>query len=51
VLGLGVVWWSMATAFTPIAAQMGLPALLAARALMGVGEGVAMPAMNNLLSR
>ncbi|WIA14652.1 hypothetical protein OEZ85_003155 [Tetradesmus obliquus] len=51
VLGLGVVWWSMATAFTPIAAQMGLPALLAARALMGIGEGVAMPAMNNLLSR
>lgn len=51
VLGLGVVWWSVATACTPIAAQMGLPALLAARALMGIGEGVAMPAMNNLLSR
>lgn len=51
VLGLGVVWWSLATACTPIAAQMGLPALLAARALMGIGEGVAMPAMNNMLSR
>lgn len=51
VLGLGVLWWSLATACTPIAAQMGLPALLASRALMGVGEGVAMPAMNNLLSR
>lgn len=25
--------------------------LLAARACMGIGEGVAMPAMNNLLSR
>eukprot|EP00878_Enallax_costatus_P018147 GHUV01019094.1.p1 GENE.GHUV01019094.1~~GHUV01019094.1.p1 ORF type:complete len:289 (+),score=73.97 GHUV01019094.1:118-867(+) len=51
VLGLGVVWWSMATAFTPFAVKMGLPALLASRALMGIGEGVAMPAMNNLLSR
>ena len=36
---------------TPFAAQMGLPVLLAARACMGIGEGVAMPAMNNLLSR
>ncbi len=51
VLGLGVLWWSAATALTPIAAQLGLPWLLAARALMGVGEGVAMPAMNNMLSR
>ena len=51
VLGVGVVWWSVATALTPIAAQMGLPALLAARMLMGIGEGVAMPAMNNMLSR
>lgn len=51
VLGFGVIWWSMATALTPVAAQLGLPFLLAARACMGVGEGVAMPAMNNLLSR
>ncbi|KAK9818150.1 hypothetical protein WJX72_007863 [[Myrmecia] bisecta] len=51
VLGFGVIWWSIATAFTPFAARMGLPFLLAARACMGVGEGVAMPSMNNLLSR
>lgn len=51
VLGFGVVWWSIATMITPLAAAMGLPALLIARACMGVGEGVAMPAMNNLLSR
>lgn len=51
VLGFGVVWWSVATALTPLAAGLGLPALLFARACMGVGEGVAMPAMNNLLSR
>lgn len=51
VLGFGVIWWSVATALTPVAAQLGLPFLLVARACMGVGEGVAMPAMNNLLSR
>lgn len=51
VLGLGVVWWSMATVLTPIAAHISLPVLLGMRALMGIGEGVAMPAMNNMLSR
>jgi MFS transporter, ACS family, solute carrier family 17 (sodium-dependent inorganic phosphate cotransporter), other len=51
VLGFGVLWWSLATVLTPLAATLGLPALLAARACMGVGEGVAMPAMNNMLSR
>lgn len=51
VLGFGVIWWSIATALTPLAATLGLPALLFARACMGIGEGVAMPAMNNLLSR
>ncbi|KAK9906613.1 hypothetical protein WJX75_004949 [Coccomyxa subellipsoidea] len=51
VLGFGVIWWSIATALTPLAASLGLPTLLFARACMGVGEGVAMPAMNNLLSR
>ncbi|KAG2452408.1 hypothetical protein HYH02_002651 [Chlamydomonas schloesseri] len=51
VLGLGVLWWSLATALTPVAAAAGLPALLLARCLMGVGEGVAMPAMNALLAK
>ena len=51
ILGFGVVWWSLATMATPLAASMGLPVLLAARACMGIGEGVAMPPMNNLLSR
>ncbi|XVF33312.1 hypothetical protein REPUB_Repub17cG0157700 [Reevesia pubescens] len=51
VLGFGVVWWSVATILTPIAAKIGLPFLLIMRALMGIGEGVAMPAMNNLLSK
>ncbi|KAJ1408639.1 MFS transporter superfamily [Sesbania bispinosa] len=51
VLGFGVVWWSMATVLTPIAARLGLPCLLIMRAFMGIGEGVAMPAMNNMLSK
>ncbi|GIL79556.1 hypothetical protein Vretimale_12236 [Volvox reticuliferus] len=51
VLGLGVLWWSLATAATPPAAQAGLPSLLLARCLMGMGEGVAMPAMNAMLAK
>lgn len=51
VLGFGVVWWSVATILTPIAARIGLPFLLIMRAFMGIGEGVAMPAMNNILSK
>ncbi|XP_068640353.1 ascorbate transporter, chloroplastic-like [Aristolochia californica] len=51
VLGFGVVWWSIATVLTPIAARMGLPFLLIMRAFMGIGEGVAMPAMNNIISK
>ncbi|KQK03950.1 hypothetical protein BRADI_2g10810v3 [Brachypodium distachyon] len=51
VLGFGVIWWSVATALTPIAAKLGLPFLLVVRAFMGIGEGVAMPAMNNILSK
>ncbi|KAI4371556.1 hypothetical protein MLD38_019776 [Melastoma candidum] len=51
VLGFGVVWWSIATVLTPIAARLGLPFLLIMRAFMGIGEGVAMPAMNNILSK
>ncbi|KAK6918372.1 Major facilitator superfamily [Dillenia turbinata] len=51
VLGFGVVWWSVATLLMPIAASLGLPFLLVMRAFMGIGEGVAMPAMNNILSK
>lgn len=38
VLGFGVIWWSIATILTPIAAKLGLPFLLVVRAFMGVGE-------------
>ncbi|KAK8452930.1 hypothetical protein SEVIR_5G198900v4 [Setaria viridis] len=37
VLGFGVVWWSLATILTPIAAKIGLPCLLTVRAFMGIG--------------
>jgi ACS family sodium-dependent inorganic phosphate cotransporter len=42
ILGFGVVWWSVATACTPLAAQMGLVPLLIVRTCMGIGEGVAL---------
>ncbi|XP_021767095.1 ascorbate transporter, chloroplastic-like [Chenopodium quinoa] len=51
VLGFGVIWWSIATVLTPIAAKISLPCLLIMRAFMGIGEGVAMPAMNNMISK
>ncbi|KAJ7007685.1 hypothetical protein NC653_006655 [Populus alba x Populus x berolinensis] len=38
VFGFGVVWWSIATVLTPIAAKIGLPFLLIMRAFMGIGE-------------
>lgn len=38
VLGFGVIWWSIATVLTPIAAKVGLPFLLLVRAFMGIGE-------------
>lgn len=38
VLAFGVVWWSVATILTPVAANLGLPFLLVVRAFMGIGE-------------
>ena len=38
ILGFGVVWWSVATILTPIAAKIGLPFLLIMRAFMGIRE-------------
>jgi len=51
VLGFGVIWWSLFTLLTPLSAVASFPALIAARVLMGVGEGVAFPATYNLLGR
>lgn len=51
VLAMGVIVWSAMTVVTPAAASTSIPILLMARALLGVGEGVAMPAMNNIISK
>ncbi|PSC76976.1 putative anion transporter chloroplastic [Micractinium conductrix] len=59
VMGAGIAWFSLASALLPAlaitpwvaAAGLTLPAVLAARFLVGFGEGVALPAMNNLVSR
>ena len=51
VLGFGVLWWSIFTILTPLAAIASVPLLLAARVAMGMGEGVAFPAIYSLFSR
>ena len=51
VLGFGVLWWSLFTLLTPISAFTSFPVLIAARILMGLGEGVAFPATYHLMGR
>lgn len=51
VLGCGVVFWSLFTLLTPVAAAGGLSALLIARILMGVGEGVTFPSIYAMFGR
>eukprot|EP01050_Picozoa_sp_SAG11_P016003 SAG11_NODE_2130_length_3778_cov_2.150584_4_plen_71_part_00 len=36
---------------TPVAARLGLPALVGCRALLGLGEGVALPALHHITAR
>ncbi|KAF9607981.1 hypothetical protein IFM89_003989 [Coptis chinensis] len=50
VLGFVVIWWSIATALTPIAAKFGLPFLLVVRAFMGIGEAHSAPLEDPQLS-
>lgn len=58
VMSVGIVFFSLASvllpavAITPFTAGLGitLPAVLAARFLVGFGEGVALPSMNNLVA-
>jgi len=50
-LGFGVLWWSLFTALTPLAASWSLGALIGARVGMGLGEGVAFPAIYQLFGR
>ncbi|KAG0620059.1 hypothetical protein M758_4G185900 [Ceratodon purpureus] len=51
VMAWGVALWSLATLCTPWAARQSLPVLLTVRVLMGLAEGVAMPCMNNMISK
>lgn len=49
VLTAGVALWSLFTVITPQAAAGGVVPLLAARVLLGVGEGVAFPAIHSII--
>jgi ACS family sodium-dependent inorganic phosphate cotransporter len=51
VLGYAVMLWSLFTFLTPLAAATSLYALLITRIGMGVGEGVAFPAIYSLYAR
>ncbi|GER55826.1 phosphate transporter 4 [Striga asiatica] len=51
VIAWGATFWSLATLLTPMAANHSAASLFAVRALFGFAEGVALPSMNNLLSR
>ncbi len=51
VLGIGVLWWSIFTLVTPPAAAFSFTVLFLARVGMGLGEGVAFPAIYNLYAR
>lgn len=50
VLALGLGAWSIATFATPAAAHAGPAALLLARVALGLGEGVAFPAVHSIIS-
>jgi ACS family sodium-dependent inorganic phosphate cotransporter len=51
VLAAGVAIWSLTTCLTPPAAFIGLPALIGMRIAMGLGEGVAFPAIHSTIAR
>ena len=51
ILSFAVVWWSVFTMLTPIAAAISLPVLLATRVAMGLGEAAMYPSAYNLFAR
>jgi ACS family sodium-dependent inorganic phosphate cotransporter len=51
VLGAAVLWWSIFTMLTPPAALISLPALIAARIALGLGEAAVFPASVNMIGR
>jgi len=50
VLGVAVIWWSLFTVLTPAAALVSLPALIAARIALGLGEAAVFPASINMIA-
>lgn len=51
VAGVGVIIWSLFTLLTPLAASFGVPALIAARFGLGMGEAALFPAVYQLFGR
>jgi MFS transporter, ACS family, solute carrier family 17 (sodium-dependent inorganic phosphate cotransporter), other len=51
VLGFAVVWWSVWTMLTPVAAAWSLGVLIMARIALGLGEAATFPAIYNLYGR
>src|SRR5690606_14500164 len=51
VLGAAVLWWSVCTLITPLAAALSLGLLIVARVAMGLGEAAMFPGAYNLFSR
>jgi MFS family permease len=57
-MAFGIAWFSVASLLLPaalhpsiVAAGLALPAVLLSRAFVGLGEGVALPSMNNLVAQ
>lgn len=51
VLLVGLLIWSAAQAASPLAASFGVPVLLGARALMGIGEAAAIPSLQAIAAQ
>lgn len=51
VMAFAILWWSVFTLLTPLAAMVSLPLLLLTRAGMGLGEAATFPAAYNLGAR
>jgi ACS family sodium-dependent inorganic phosphate cotransporter len=51
VLGAAVIWWSLFTVLTPVAASISLPLLVSVRIALGLGEAAVFPASLNMIGR
>lgn len=51
VMGVSLLWWSLMTLVTPLAAFGSFALLITARILMGIGEAAVTPCLYNLASR